>query len=141
MDNLWGLSVRGICTFNEKILLLKISSNSGHDAGLWEIPGGKVKKDEFFDEALKREYLEETGLEINIESLYNVVENRYIACKSSQKINSIQLIMSVTVSSNDVKISSEHSDYGWFSKKEIDDMINNELLTIPAINAFKKHLL
>lgn len=141
MDNLWGLSVRGICTFNEKILLLKISSNSGHDAGLWEIPGGKVKKDEFFDEALKREYLEETGLEINIESLYNVVENRYIACKSSQKINSIQLIMSVTVSSNDVKISSEHSDYGWFSKKEIDDMINDELLTIPAINAFKKHLL
>lgn len=141
MDNLWGLSVRGICTFNEKILLLKISSNSGHDAGLWEIPGGKVKKDEFFDEALKREYLEETGLEINIESLYNVVENRYIACKSSQKINSIQLIMSVTVSSNDVKISSEHSDYGWFSKKEIDDMINDELLTIPSINAFKKHLL
>lgn len=141
MDNLWGLSVRGICTFNEKILLLKISSNSGHDAGLWEIPGGKVKKDEFFDEALKREYLEETGLEINIESLYNVVENRYIACKSSQKINSIQLIMSVTVSSNDVKISSEHSNYRWFSKKEIDDMINDELLTIPAINAFKKHLL
>lgn len=141
MDHLWGLTVRGICTFNEKILLLKISSNSGHDAGLWEIPGGKVKKDEFFDEALKREYLEETGLEINIESLYNVVENRYIACKSSQKINSIQLIMSVTVSSNDVKISSEHSDYGWFSKKEIDDMINDELLTIPAINAFKKHLL
>ncbi len=141
MDHLWSLTVRGICTFNEKILLLKISSNSGHDAGLWEIPGGKVKKDEFFDEALKREYLEETGLEINIESLYNVVENRYIACKSSQKINSIQLIMSVTVSSNDVKISSEHSDYGWFSKKEIDDMINDELLTIPAINAFKKHLL
>lgn len=141
MDHLWGLTVRGICTFNEKILLLKISSNSGHDAGLWEIPGGKVKKDEFFDEALKREYLEETGLEINIESLYNVVENRYIACKSSQKINSIQLIMSVTVSSNDVKISSEHSEYGWFSKKEIDDMINDELLTIPAINAFKKHLL
>jgi 8-oxo-dGTP diphosphatase len=141
MDHLWGLTVRGICTFNEKILLLKISSNSGHDAGLWEIPGGKVKKDEFFDEALKREYLEETGLEINIESLYKVVENKYIACKSSQKINSIQLIMSVTVSSNDVKISSEHSDYGWFSKKEIDDMINDELLTIPAINAFKKHLL
>ena len=141
MDHLWGLTVRGICTFNEKILLLKISSNSGHDAGLWEIPGGKVKKDEFFDEALKREYLEETDLEINIESLYNVVENRYIACKSSQKINSIQLIMSVTVSSNDVKISSEHLDYGWFSKKEIDDMINDELLTIPAINAFKKHLL
>ena len=141
MDHLWGLTVRGICTFNEKILLLKISSNSGHDAGLWEIPGGKVKKYKFFDEALKREYLEETGLEINIESLYNVVENRYIACKSSQKINSIQLIMSVTVSSNDVKISSEHSDYGWFSKKEIDDMINDELLTIPAINAFKKHLL
>ena len=64
MSTMWGLTARGICEFNDKILLLKIRSKSAHDAGKWEIPGGKVKKCEFFDEALKREYLEETGLDV-----------------------------------------------------------------------------
>ena len=96
MSTLWGLTVRGICEFNDKILLLKIQSHSGHDAEKWEIPGGKVKKNEFFDEALKREYFEETGLEIDIHELYNVVRNDYTACKTKEDVKSIQLIMKVT---------------------------------------------
>lgn len=138
MDTLWGLTVRGICEFNDKVLLLKIRSKSAHDAGKWEIPGGKVKKTEFFDEALKREYLEETGLEIDIKSLYNVVENSYTACKTSQKVNSIQLIMKVTCVSDEVTISEEHDEYDWFSWDEVEEMISKDLLTLPAVNAFKK---
>lgn len=135
---MWGLTVRGICQNDEKILLLKIRSRSAHDAGKWEIPGGKVKKCEFFDESLKREYLEETGLEIDVDSLYNVVRNDYTACKTSEKVKSIQLIMKVTCESDEVVISEEHDDYGWFSMDEVNDMIAEELLTPPAINAFTK---
>jgi len=79
MNDMWGLTARGICEYDDKILLLKVRSRSGHDAGKWEIPGGKVKRKEFFDEALKREFAEETGLEINIDSLYNVIQNDYTA--------------------------------------------------------------
>lgn len=140
MDTMWGLTVRGICEFKDKILLLKIRSSSAHDAGKWEIPGGKVKKCEFFDEALKREYLEETGLKINIETLYNVVQNDYTACKTNEKISSIQLIMKVTCQSDIVKISDEHEEYRWFSQSEVDNMISKGLLTPPAVNAFKKEL-
>ncbi len=135
---MWGLTVRGICEYKDKILLLKIRSKSAHDAGKWEIPGGKVKKSEFFDEALKREYMEETGLEIDIESLYNVVQKQYTACKTKEQVNSIQLIMKVTCKSDEVVISEEHDDYGWFSQGEVDEMIEKELLTPPAVNAFKK---
>ena len=138
MNTMWGLTVRGICQNDEKILLLKIRSRSAHDAGKWEIPGGKVKKCEFFDESLKREYLEETGLEIDVDSLYNVVRNDYTACKTSEKVKSIQLIMKVTCESDEVVISEEHDDYGWFSMDEVNDMIAEELLTPPAINAFTK---
>jgi len=138
MTTLWGLTVRGICEFKGKILLLKIRPESHHNPGKWEIPGGKVKKSEFFDEALKREFQEETNLEINIESLYNLVENEYKACKTSEIIKSIQLIMKVTCKTNKVKLSEEHDDYGWFSKEEVKKMINEELLTPPAINAFEK---
>ena len=133
----WGLTVRGICEFNNKVLLLKIRPNSSHDANKWEIPGGKVKKTEFFDDALKREYMEETGLKINIESLYNVIENKYVACKTKEDINSIQLIMKVTSNSDEVIISDEHDDYGWFSLDEIKEMIGKDMLTKAAVNAFK----
>ena len=117
---------------------MKVRSKSAHDAGKWEIPGGKVKKCEFFDNALKREYLEETGLEIDIVSLYNVVRNDYAACKTSEEVKSIQLIMKVTCESEDVKISEEHDEFGWFSQAEVDAMIDEGLLTPPAANAFKK---
>ena len=138
MSTMWGLTARGICEFNDKILLLKIRSKSAHDAGKWEIPGGKVKKCEFFDEALKREYLEETGLDIDIVSLYNVVRNDYTACKTSEEVKSIQLIMKVTCDSDEVNISREHDEYGWFTIDEVNQMIENGLLTPPAVNAFKK---
>lgn len=138
MMTMWGLAVRGICEFEGKVLLLKIRSKSAHDAGKWEIPGGKVKKCEYFDDALRREYLEETGLEVDIESLYNVVRNDYTACKTSEEIKSIQLIMKVTCKSSDVKISPEHDEYGWFSWDEVYEMIADGLLTPPAVNAFLK---
>lgn len=138
MSTLWGLTVRGICEFDGKILLLKIRPHSAHDAGRWEIPGGKVKKCEYFDEALKREYLEETGLEIDVDSLYNVVRKDYTACKTSEEVKSIQLIMKVTCGSDEVTISEEHDDYGWFTQDEIEKMISDDLLTPPAAEAFEK---
>ncbi|MCI6994836.1 NUDIX domain-containing protein [uncultured Methanobrevibacter sp.] len=137
MSTKWGLTIRGICEFNDKILLLKIRSHSSHDAEKWEIPGGKVKKSEFFDDALKREYAEETGLEIDIKELHAVVRKDYTTCKTKEEIKSIQLVMNVTCDSDVVKISREHDDYGWFSLEEIDKMIADELLTQPAIEAFK----
>ena len=136
MKDMWGLTVRGICEYNDKRLLLKLRSISAHDPGKWEIPGGKVKKNEFFDDALRREYLEETGLEIEIDSLYNAIQKNYTACKTGESIKSIQLIMKVSVKTDEVVISDEHAMYGWFTKEEIDDMIANNELTPPAINAF-----
>ena len=135
---MWGLAVRGICEYNGKYLLLKIRSKSSHDAGRWEIPGGKVKKCEFFDNALKRVYLEETGLEVDVDSLLNVIRRDYTACKTNEDIKSIQLIMKVTCESDNVAISEEHDDYGWFTLDEIEEMICEGLLTPPAADAFNK---
>ena len=137
MADLWGLATKGICEYDGKILLLKIRSKSSHDAEKWEIPGGKVKRGEFFDSALKREFLEETGLEINVDSLYNVIQRDYVACKTNEKIKSIQLIMNVSCISDEVTIREEHEDYGWFTKEEVNQMIDDGLLATAAVNALK----
>lgn len=138
MSNMWGLTVRGICEYDNKILLLKVRSRSSHDAEKWEIPGGKVKKGEFFDEALKREFMEETCLEINIDSLYNVIQNEYTACKSNERISSIQLIMKVSSTTDKVEISPEHDEYKWFTKDELKELIDSGMLSKAAMNSFNE---
>lgn len=138
---MWGLTARGICEYDGKILLLKVRSKSSHDAEKWEIPGGKVKKGEFFDQALKREFMEETGLEIDIESLYNVIQNNYTACKTNESIKSIQLIMKVTSTTDEVKISPEHDEYRWFTKEELKELIDKEMLSRAAMNSFDDTIL
>ena len=45
--------------------------------------------------------------------------------------------MKVTCKSDEVTISEEHDDYGWFSLDEVDEMISNGLLTPPAVEAFE----
>lgn len=136
MGDMWGLTARGICEFEGKILLLKVRSKSSHDAEKWEIPGGKVKKGEFFDQALKREFMEETGLEINIDSVYNVIQNEYTACKTNERIKSVQLIMRVSSGTDEVKISAEHDDYKWFTHEELKELIDKKLLSKAAMNSF-----
>jgi|GEM_PF-3572962 len=55
-------------SFNEhgKILLFKNASTSSTNKIKWKLPGGKIDPEESFDEALKREIFEETGLFITL---------------------------------------------------------------------------
>lgn len=57
----------GAFIFNEKkqLLVVKKSENEQIDAGLWTIPGGKIYPQEHIIDGLKREVLEEVGLEIS----------------------------------------------------------------------------
>lgn len=140
MKDMWGMAVRGICEVDGRVLLLKVRSKSSHDANKWEIPGGKVKKGEFFDDALRREFMEETGIEITIESLFNAIQNNYTACKTNEQIKSIQLIMKVTADIDDVTISEEHDDYRWFTKSEVKELFDGGFLSKAAANALEKYV-
>lgn len=65
--------VCGICIENDKMLMLK-HLNVGKKGILWFPPGGGVEDGEPFDDALKREFLEETGLEVIIKKLLFIDE-------------------------------------------------------------------
>jgi 8-oxo-dGTP diphosphatase len=58
------LRVCGLCWEGNSLLLVKHQMGNGD---LWAPPGGGVEYQESLDEALKREFFEETGLKINVE--------------------------------------------------------------------------
>ncbi|MCI4674572.1 NUDIX hydrolase [Candidatus Mycolicibacterium alkanivorans] len=61
-----GIVVRG----DGRVLVIKRDDN-GH----WEAPGGVLELDESFEDGVRREVLEETGLEVAVERLTGVYKN------------------------------------------------------------------
>ena len=58
------------------VLIARRPSNVDH-GGLWEFPGGKIRKKETARRALLREFREEVGIEIEVDQLLAVVPFRY----------------------------------------------------------------
>ncbi len=66
-----SVSVAGIVIRDdERVLVIKRDDN-GH----WEAPGGVLELDESFEAGVRREVLEETGLEVTVERLTGVYKN------------------------------------------------------------------
>ena len=66
-----SVSVAGIVVRDDgRVLVIKRDDN-GH----WEAPGGVLELDESFEAGVRREVLEETGLEVTVERLTGVYKN------------------------------------------------------------------
>lgn len=66
-----SVSVAGIVVRDDgRVLVIKRDDN-GH----WEAPGGVLELDESFESGVRREVLEETGLEVTVERLTGVYKN------------------------------------------------------------------
>lgn len=110
----YGLTVRGIIkNKNDEILIVKRHPKSKTDPEMWELPGGKVEKGEFFADALVREIKEETNLECKVGDFCEAIQNDYMHKRT------VQLMMYLTDIAGNVKISDEHTDWMWASINKI----------------------
>jgi len=95
-----------------KFLLLKRSMSDTYP-GIWEFPSGKVRKGEKLEKCAKRELLEETGLKAR------ELEYRGRRERVNEDVITIVNYFYTKSFAGTLKISEEHSDFGWFSKKGI----------------------
>lgn len=111
----YGLTVRGIIkNDSSEILIVKRHPKSRTDPEMWELPGGKVEKGEFFTDALVREIKEETNLDVKVGDFCEAVQNDY-----SHK-RTVQIMMYLEDATGEVKISDEHTDWMWASIEKIE---------------------
>lgn len=94
-----------------KILITK-RNNKKAQGGLWEFPGGKVEKDETYEDALKREIREELKVQIKI----NEYIDEKICTYPEKEINLIAY--EATILSGEIKLM-EHEEYKWIEKDTI----------------------
>ena len=105
-----------------KVLLGKRSSTDKWMPNHWGVFGGGVDEGESFEEGAVREIFEETHLRVNPDDLHFIRDVRpglklFITDKYSGE-----------VSLEEASHGFEHSDFGWFTTEEIE-----ELQTVPNI--------
>ena len=90
------VAVYGVARRDDEILLVRASSETGVP-GTWWLPGGGLEFGESPGECLVREFMEETGLEVRVRGLLDVVTDVAEWMREEVRLHSIRLIYEVEV--------------------------------------------
>lgn len=106
----------GAFILNKKnqLLIVKKSPKEKIDAGKWVVPGGKVNKDEFIFEGLKREVKEEVNLDVSDYRWIN--ENVFVS--NGFYFHAQHFICKVKTFKN-IKLERNLTDYRYISRKDL----------------------
>lgn len=99
-------SVEALIEFDGSLLFLR--RNNQPAKGEWWFPGGRIRKGETFEQALRREVEEETGLEIISQRLIGVYSRIF------QERHDITIAYLCKCKEGKITINREHSEYGIF---------------------------
>lgn len=102
-----SVSVAGIVVRDDgRVLVIKRDDN-GH----WEAPGGVLELDESFEDGVRREVLEETGLEVTVQRLTGVYKNVIHGI--------VALVYRCRPAAGDAHPTAEAREVRWMTREEI----------------------
>ena len=104
----FAIAVKSFIVKDNKLLILRRSLDAPHKPGAWDIPGGRLDVGENPYAGLKRETLEETGIDIEVLHPLNI---HHFVRDDGQQIT--MLIFLCQPLEEPIKISAEHSEYSW----------------------------
>jgi len=111
------LSVKALVTDSDgRRLVLKRSMASKNNPGKWDLPGGKCDPSEAIDEGLRREVLEESGLEIEVGRVIGAAESE----SPSNRV--AYLVFEALARPGEVRLSGEHDEFAWLYPRELTQL-------------------
>jgi len=116
-DDIMNEITRVCCAIIEdgaKVLAAQRSEEMGR-GHKWEFPGGKIEHNETPGECIKRELMEELGIEVEIKSMLNSYTHKY-------KDKTIELIPFIVEITNGVPTPKEHEKLIWESPECLKDL-------------------
>ena len=122
MEECFHLGVKALIPNHEgKLLLLQSDDKS------WDIPGGRIHKNESLEAALRREVYEETGLNTISRIVF------FKLALSSRRIftpsGNVGLILATHLCHcrdvNQIQLSDEHISFGWFEPREAAERLSS----------------
>ena len=106
-----------------RVLMLTRSDYHKKYAGELDLPGGHLKENEPLNKGLKREVKEETNLDIDKAVFYKTVKNKHY--------------FYTKYDSQPIKLSSEHVDYAFYEKKDLDPDSKFQKIAIEVLEKIK----
>ena len=113
------MGVGALIVKDNKILLVKRANEP--NKGKWSIPGGVVKLGESLTDALKREIMEETGLEIKVSDVVCVSEE-IIKDENKIKFHYVIIDFIAEVTGGELKVGSDALEARWVGFNELDSL-------------------
>jgi 8-oxo-dGTP diphosphatase len=102
----------GVLVKENRVLLLKRAVEPFQ--GYWHVVGGHVEEGETLKEALKREFKEETNLDVEVGDIIGGrIEETFDRTK-------IVVIFEVTSAKGEIKLSGENEEYNWFNQVPVN---------------------
>jgi 8-oxo-dGTP diphosphatase len=102
----------GILIENGKLLLVKRAKEP--DLGKWAVPGGRIEENETAEECLKREFKEETGLDVEPVKLIGIYSD---PARDPRKIIGAAYITRRT--GGEIKAGDDAGEVKWFKLDEL----------------------
>ena len=107
-----------------RLLLVKRDERPGK--GIWSFPGGAVELGETTFSAAVRELKEETGLDVEIEGLFDVVT--YLPWERGPQAKNQVIVVDYLArpKRGKVRLNRESSDFGWFTPRQVQELHTTE---------------
>lgn len=100
-----------------KILIIKRSGDETHLENLWDVPGGRFDYGEHPHEGLKREVMEEAGLEVEI---IESVKSWTFTRDDGQQVFGTTFFCEPE--DLEIELGEEHTDFQWLNKEELENI-------------------
>lgn len=110
-----------------KLLLLQWRSKKNETTGkdYWDIPGGRIHKNELLESALKREVYEETGLQniTGIRPFLMALSSRRIPVQNGDVGVVFATYLCELLDDTPIRLSSEHTYFDWFEPSKASELL------------------